>query len=128
MYVPEGGTFFISHRRTDVFGSNPHIAFEDAMQFTPEVPSPRYNSMTISSKDRVVRRDVNVRSNVPPFSSGETRGRRENGIGTWLGGAERDVGAGGAYRYSIKVNFPSGGTKESALSRFQRCRLFFIRV
>ena len=49
-----------------------------------------------------------------------TAGLRVNGIGTCADGAESDLDVGGRYRYSIKVNLPSGGTKDNALSRFQR--------
>ena len=49
-----------------------------------------------------------------------TVGLRANGTGTWADGAESDLDAGGEYWYSIKVNLPSGGTKDNVLSRFQR--------
>ena len=49
-----------------------------------------------------------------------TVGLRFNGTGTCVGGAESNLDVGGRYWYSIKVNLPSGGTKDNALSRFQR--------
>lgn len=52
-----------------------------------------------------------------------TVGLRANGTGTCADGAESDFGVGGWYWYSIKVNLPSGGTKDNALSRFQRWSL-----
>lgn len=66
--------------------------------------------------------------NTPPFSSVRMRGLIEKGTGTWCDGAVRDVCAGGEYLYSISVNFPSGGTNDSDLSRFHRCNLGLVRL
>ena len=61
-----------------------------------------------------------LRWDIPASSSMATVGLRTNGTGTCVGGAESDLDVGGRYWYSIKVNLPSGGTKDNALSRFHR--------
>lgn len=106
-----------------------------AIMLAPVAPSPRYNWTTTLSKALVVRRETNVMSTLPHIellsvlcklivilqniqlvSSSVTTDFTWSGIATWCVTL-------GEYRYSIRVNRPSGGTKDSCLSRVQRCIL-----
>lgn len=72
---------------------------------------------------------------IPPDSVSSTVGLRMKGMGTFsladsaAGGAPADINraevadALGVNRYSANVKWPSGGTNDRELSRFQRCNL-----
>lgn len=151
----KGETCGISHRRILLLESNAHddpipstprpylsaAPPREVVHLIPPAPSPRCNSAVRLSMSRVERREVREILKFAPLLSSSTVVLSEKGIAIcslvkFVTDTEAVVGrpgwvtadARGLYRYSARINRPSGGTKERACDSVHRFNLPYASV